>query len=397
LAAENERRATLHSDGSKSALFILSCAYWDIAGVVITAADLSTTIIDNVLFQYLQNSSLRRSIVATPNRYGNGNLVHIYGGSDVLMEDDELYSFAKRGVWVTDNAARIVMRRIYINSRGLADLPGQPSDDPVRGDDGLEFNPGSSGALIENCISEGQLRGYRMYDSLPASSTPYRVLGTISLDDTDGFSTMSSNVEHQDVLAVGARNRGFVLHGASAEQSVGVTVTRSLSAWVAEGAPDDGGLQGAAYVTNGLFYNNTSTGVSTDSALADWGVTFTNSVGNGADYQLTPDEPFGDKAGRAQDSLSLVTTKLGTAQEPCVVYIPAGSNMKGAGKDGADIGANIIYRYQDGVATTTKLWDQTTGRFPCGAIVPGVNDVPGASCFDVHERLFVGRDGCSIP
>src|SRR5207249_3623417 len=33
--------------------------------------------------------------------------------------------------------------------------------------------------------------------------------------------------------------------------------------------------------------------------------------------------------------------------------------------------------------------------FPCGAIVAGVNDLPDASCFDVHLRL--GVDQCAFP
>jgi len=71
--------------------------------------------------------------------------------------------------------------------------------------------------------------------------------------------------------------------------------------------------------------------------------------------------------------------------------------MKRAGKNGADIGANVLYRYQDGVLTTQPLWDPVTGQFPCGAIVPGVNDLPGASCVDVHQRLNVNTNGCPFP
>jgi hypothetical protein len=74
--------------------------------------------------------------------------------------------------------------------------------------------------------------------------------------------------------------------------------------------------------------------------------------------------------------------------------------MKGAGENGADIGANIIYRYQGGFLTNQKLWNQTTGQFPCGAVVSGVNDdatFPSSSCINVNERLNVGVNGCPIP
>jgi hypothetical protein len=81
----------------------------------------------------------------------------------------------------------------------------------------------------------------------------------------------------------------------------------------------------------------------------------------------------------------------------CKVFIPSGSGPKGAGAGGADIGANILYRYQDGVLTNTPLWDPATGRFPCGAQVAGINDVAGSSCFDVHTRLNVNTNGCMLP
>jgi hypothetical protein len=74
--------------------------------------------------------------------------------------------------------------------------------------------------------------------------------------------------------------------------------------------------------------------------------------------------------------------------------------MRAAGGGGADIGARIVNRYVDGTLTDEPLWDPTTGAFPCGAIVEGVNDEathPGATCSTVHERLHVGAEGCALP
>jgi hypothetical protein len=90
-----------------------------------------------------------------------------------------------------------------------------------------------------------------------------------------------------------------------------------------------------------------------------------------------------------------VLRQLGT----CRVEIPAGSPMKGAGTAGSDIGASIRYRYETGTLTTTPLWDPTTGSFPCGATLTGVNDetgFPGGSCGEVHTRLGVTA-GCGRP
>ena len=71
----------------------------------------------------------------------------------------------------------------------------------------------------------------------------------------------------------------------------------------------------------------------------------------------------------------------------------------------ADIGANVLYRYENGVlqngiggTAVKRLWDTTTGAWlAAGAIVPGVNDIAGQSAFDVHKRLNVNVNGCSLP
>jgi hypothetical protein len=70
--------------------------------------------------------------------------------------------------------------------------------------------------------------------------------------------------------------------------------------------------------------------------------------------------------------------------------------MKGAGDNGADIGANIVYRTENGVLTHAPLWDPATGAFPCGAVVPGINDGARA-CRNLHERLNVNTNGCRLP
>jgi hypothetical protein len=90
---------------------------------------------------------------------------------------------------------------------------------------------------------------------------------------------------------------------------------------------------------------------------------------------------------------SAINPQLGA----CKVWIPDGSPMKGAADDGDDVGANVLYRYQNGTLTSQRLWDPASGSFPHGALVAGVNDVPGESAFDVHERLNVNTNGCRFP
>ncbi|HWV46851.1 MAG TPA: hypothetical protein VN039_12675, partial [Nitrospira sp.] len=82
----------------------------------------------------------------------------------------------------------------------------------------------------------------------------------------------------------------------------------------------------------------------------------------------------------------------------CKVWIPTGAAVKGAGTGGSDIGATILYRYVDGVLTTTPLWDPVTGAFPFGpADSDGTNRVAGDSLFDFHTRININSGGCSFP
>jgi hypothetical protein len=87
---------------------------------------------------------------------------------------------------------------------------------------------------------------------------------------------------------------------------------------------------------------------------------------------------------------------VGLGNGRCILWIPSGSNMKGAGTNGADIGATILRRYENGQLTQKPLWDPASGRFPCGAVVSGINDGP-KSCGNLHQRLNVNANGCPFP
>jgi len=139
-------------------------------------------------------------------------------------------------------------------------------------------------------------------------------------------------------------------------------------------------------IENTLAVNNSKLGFFVDASAQaiNWAIDHSNAYNNATNYSPAD--------AHVTNSLS-IDPQLGT----CKVWIPDASPMKRAGKNGADIGANILYRYQDGVLTTQPLWDPVTGQFPCGAIVPGVNDLPGQSCFDVHQRLHVNTNGCPFP
>jgi hypothetical protein len=92
-------------------------------------------------------------------------------------------------------------------------------------------------------------------------------------------------------------------------------------------------------------------------------------------------------------------SQVGLGSGQCLVYIPSGNgHLKGAAAWSAcshDIGANVVYRYRGGVLGSAKLWDQTTGVFPCGA--DAIGTAASHRCANVHTRLNVGTNDCAIP
>ena len=78
------------------------------------------------------------------------------------------------------------------------------------------------------------------------------------------------------------------------------------------------------------------------------------------------------------------------------------------GTDGGLYRANDVYTASTGGGWTalnnnlgiTQFYgvaiNPTTGAFPCGAVVPGINDGPRA-CRNLHERLNVNTNGCRLP
>jgi hypothetical protein len=160
--------------------------------------------------------------------------------------------------------------------------------------------------------------------------------------------------------------------------------SRTNTGVVADMPSQNGDGLPTVYFENTLSLNNTLNGFRIVNQ-ADWKIEYSNAYGNGR----TNFTPSSNRVVHSQQ----IDPQLGT----CRVFIPDSSPMKGAGKAGADIGANILYVYANGTLTDKPLWNPQTGQFPCGAIVPGVNDIPGQSCFDVHTRVNVHTNGCKLP
>ena len=408
LRAENDRKAYLKANGSTAALEIKNCTHWILHGLRGSSADLVTggSSHDVFLMRNIENIALRGLLATHNNRYTNSHLYGLINSKNILFEECEGYYFHRHAfsIWKSRN---VVIRRSYVHSRGYADILGSfPSGVKNAGDEAFAFYQ-SSFSIIENSISEKslgfQIHGGKTYDGRQGGSYN-KILGSISLGDLNGAKIdsrsngISADNLYKDFIVVNPSSVGIYARSASDLRLENVTVLGSTthSGFIADGG---GGLPCTTVdctfsVLNSLFINNSSYGLYAN-AQNLWSVEYSNGFGNGTNF--APGETISDSSGYITRSLSRSANGIGTGVNQCIVYIPEGSSMKRAGKDGADIGATVLNRYENGVLTDKPLWHPVTGSFPCGAIIQGVNDSPGQSCLNVHERLNVNYGGCQLP
>lgn len=386
IAAKNERKARLLAAGRGNALSLLNCDHYRVSGLDVSSADVvvdAGTTAEIVSMSAVTDVALSRMLVHGTNRYLTGKGVYVNNSSDVVLEESELYAFDV-GLEV-ESSTNVRIRRSYASAATYADIDGGASTgDPRRGEYGFYLS--GSDVIVENCIDDGDSVGFTF-----AGGTP-RLFGSASL--ANQVAVNHGVLVANDVVMLAqppsvAQTYGFASYNSTATAVLsgitGVGPFTGLFAWYTN-TPNSGTLLvhdalGEEVLTAFIVQVNNfyADHVNMSSPSAYSNVSVSDGGSGHVQYAST-----GDAKG------------IGTGPGRCLVYVPKGSNMEHAGADGGDIGANIVYRYEDGVLTNEKLWG-TSGSFPCGAVVPGVNDKPDASCADVNLRLRVGIPDCPAP
>jgi hypothetical protein len=398
IRAQHEREAFLQGDGSAAPFRIQNCSYWNIEGLRAENGDFPSQSRANVFsVSNSQHISLRRNLGAKNNRFQNSHIFVVVGDSKyVLLEENEAYDFHRHGFSISSSQF-ITLRRNYANSRGYADIAGgYPSHECCsgRGDEGITLYSATD-SVAENNISEGN-------EVFGTFGTRNSFLGNIALNNSWGFVASHScctNRQVEDNIFI--HNAAINSHAPNfLDQSAINTLVSNHTSYGSNHSGAAGNnkrsSQHGAYnwtifpsitIRNSLFVNNKVNGIRIDHA-EDYEfrvLEYLNAFGNAAgDY---------DAGTETRTNSTSIDPEMGA----CRVFLPDNSPMKGAGKDGGDIGANVLYVYENGQLTSQPLWKPGAGNFPCGATVPGVNDLPGSSCLDVHQRLNVHTNGCSLP
>ncbi len=440
IRAQNERRAFLKADGTRSAFVMQSCSYYDIVGLRAENRDLVGGASGaGYPFRFVSSFHLtiRRNLAAYPNRYANAHGFGLEQCGDSLLEENEVY-YAHRHAFSIFQSENVTLRRNYANSRNRASVGGFADDNVNGGDEGISIYD-SSRCRSENNVME-RTEGFEVHSGY----------STYAGNPGGWYNTFSGDISHHDEFGAGPDGRGSALSPKPARyntyrdlvvaRATGEALKlRSASDTVVENVTVFAGEANGFYATNNsgsyprctdlpapgctsrasnvLSFGNAGVGILAENQQS-WTIESSNSHGNASGNYYCWDSAcvsgetttgLSDAAGNIRSSLSVAPTGMGA--NACILWVPDGSNMKGAGKGGADIGANVLYRWVDGVLTREPLWDRTTGAYSCGATVRDTSesaypmitdDSSGASvgaeaCGNLHRRLNVNTNGCSFP
>lgn len=417
--AENERQAFIQNTTAPNTLpFAMNnCSYWNIEGLRIEGADISGVSIEFHIVSVLNSDhiTLRRLLVARNNRYTNGHGVYLDATTSSLLEENEVYHFHRHGFLIRNGSTTPglnVLRRNYADSRGHADIPGgfgTSGIDGARGDTAFMIYPSSDNIIENNIAVDVGAGGFEAISvgGATGASNRNRFLGNIALKSRTGIVPASfgsefglpasaDNVVENFVwvdgrVTVSEFGPGITSHGPrntvtnasllnhDGDFSVGV----ELAGYGGQSDPD------ASFSCTNCLVSNVTRGFNViTSEHPDFLFNYPN--------VFVPGTAFSPAASDSRiTNESTVNPQLGN----CKAWIPDSSPMKGAGLSGADIGANVLYKYVNGVLTGDPLWNITTNDFlGCGAIVAGVNDTAGNSCSNVDIRLNIGSaNGCAFP
>jgi hypothetical protein len=406
--AMNERQAFILGDGNNGPPIELSgCANWVLEGLHAEETDLPGEVGDEagsvVVLTRCTNVVERRMLAAHPNRYNPAPVYVIaHGTSDALLEECEALDFHYYGFDAYDTT-HTTLRRDYAHSRDTPDIPGgQSTSYPTRGDGGFLLTKSSFG-LIENCVAEDVGDGF----TIRGSSTAQGGLLQPQHDELAG--DVSNGVSHAGFLLYSqcepAKNPCNIGDEIVSDATVSNVVARGGTLGVSvEGGVDN-------MIANSSVFDVADTGVSL--SLSALNLYLQSSAYVHTTLVSSADAAFGfHSTGQFNWSFNDVVSfgptmsfvpkdnhlMMGQTTDPqlggCLVFVPDASPLKAT-----DIGANIVFESVDGQPTPTKLWDQTTGQFPCGAVVAGLNDASlvDVSCAGVGTRLHVGAMGCPIP
>lgn len=411
IQAANQRQAKIVDNGTGTAVRIENSAYIILDGLFVRSTDnsgsTSSGLGSPIRILTSNHITVRGGVYANPNRYANSHVTSAVSSQDILLEDNEYYIFHRHAAH-SQATERMVVRRNYFNARGGRIAGGYNAAAGLGGADAAFALYPCKDCVFENGIVDGTtapiyMAGFEgVTNHPPIYTTGNKVLGSVcyKCDYANGINLVArgsgtnGSTQNSTITDV-----AFVAHGSL---SPVVKCSDCINAVI-----DHVSVFGTSPGKTGIFAQDTTYG----GTPSQTSITVTNTQ-----VQGLSGSGFSISGHNTWSGNELHSYNNGTAYNPalpsnwtnalttnpgvstCKLWVSTGDAAKGAGTGGSDIGATILYRYVDGVLTTTPLWDPVTGAFPRGANDPdGLNTVAGQSLFDFHVRVNVNTGGCSFP
>jgi hypothetical protein len=411
--AEHERGALLVGDGAAEPLELWNCSDWVIEGLVLLSAHdpnvpEGTDVGSVAMLRGGSDLTLRRLILARPNRERHSHVLRVLEAERVLVEECEVYDFY-HNAFEAVRTRDVALRRNYFHSRWASSSGNTVGvDDVTRGEVAIQVEESQSG-LLENNVAEvvgtgfsvvGRAVGSSYTDPAPYPVSGARLYGNLARDALrEGFrietrcdaATPCDLPERivSDTLIVNGvvlqAGTGFSVDAAPSTRVDNVTAVDVQDGLQLKREPSNAGIEFSASAARSLVRGYSGVAFSA-AGVGDW------SFGQCA--AQVPGTEAVDFSPHDDNVLLPITVP---AEDTCVAYLAPSSHLRGAAGVEGDVGANVVYRYVGGVLTAEPLWQEETGAFTCGAVVPGINDDPSQSCIGVHERLRIGAAGCPLP
>ncbi|MFA4831514.1 MAG: right-handed parallel beta-helix repeat-containing protein [Patescibacteria group bacterium] len=343
--AEIDGQGTIPSLGWQGLLYISGKSYIEIRGLKIHGSSYSNSV---CLIENSNHITLRVTGCWEAGAYKHDLPVTISGitTNNILLEDVWAFGKGRYAVMVFQAGDNVVLRRV-VTRFDSGSYAGEPNA-------GVSIYS-TSNAIVENNITldhNGQnIQGDHNGFYLPNNNYPSnnnKFYGNIALNLPKAITD----------IQIGAN--GFGTDGPSSKNNIfinNVAVNTQNGIIIGGSGPDNSLIQNNTFFGNynhGVWNGGAATATTLKNTLLD------NNAGYGgysggevtATYNGTYQNTLGAYSGMTCGTGCITTS-------PHLLYltrIEMTSPYKGAGESGADIGANVVKRYQDGVLTATDLW-----------------------------------------
>lgn len=397
LTSETPNTALLLGNGTQGeVLRMVNLSYWTLDSLRIENVDNAAYTGSEATVVYCSscdNIIFRKNIVRRPNSYGNNGGI-VFRGNNNLIEDNDMLIFHRNGIQMYQSTAQNnIVRRNYV---------GQTVPDLSAGGDGpndffVAYDAPNN--KWENNIAEFSGTGLNGI-GFAAWGAGNKYYGNISIGNVNGVTLVSAAsittgakdyIVHNQV-SIGMSNIGIFLRSPINANVLGFTAHTSTVPDRGLTLNDGDSVATASATIRNMMVINTTGAVATSidsltiSHSQEWGTSSAWGSGTSGRTDSPPATP-GD-----------VDPNFGQ----CRVLVPDGTPFKGVGYGGADIGANVLYAYEDGILTNNRLWNYNLaganrGKLLHGpAVISGVND-SGTVRSTVHQRIGFGSGTCAFP